>query len=112
VAQVQAADRLARPAAAQDVDSGGAAVAGHLRFETRDIYLKWLADSPNIEVAGSRAALRFSSLIGSSLIQIFPYALSIGIFPYLADMARQRDKQPLTDTLMGALRVCVFIFGP
>jgi peptidoglycan biosynthesis protein MviN/MurJ (putative lipid II flippase) len=27
-------------------------------------------------------------------------------------MARQRDKQPLTDTLMGALRVCVFIFGP
>jgi peptidoglycan biosynthesis protein MviN/MurJ (putative lipid II flippase) len=49
--------------------------------ETRDIYLKWLADSPTIRVAGSRAALRFSSLIGSSLIQIFPYALSIGIFP-------------------------------
>jgi putative peptidoglycan lipid II flippase len=80
--------------------------------ETRDIFLKRLADSPNIDVAGSRAALRFSSLISSSLIQIFPYALSIGIFPYLADMARQRDRQPLTDTLVGALRVCVFIFGP
>ncbi len=46
------------------------------------------------------------------MIQIFPYALSIGIFPYLADMARERDKQPLTDTLMGALRACFFFFLP
>jgi putative peptidoglycan lipid II flippase len=80
--------------------------------EGRDIYLQWLADARNIDVAGSRAALRFSRLIGTSLIQIFPYALSIGIFPYLADLARSRDRQPLTDTLMSALRVCVFAFTP
>ena len=87
-------------------------LVGIVVSEGRDIYIKRLADDPNIAVAGSRAALKFSSLIGSSLIQIFPYALSIGIFPYLADMARQRDRQPLTDTLMNALRVCFFVFAP
>jgi peptidoglycan biosynthesis protein MviN/MurJ (putative lipid II flippase) len=51
-------------------------------------------------------------LIGTSLIQIFPYALSIGIFPYLADMARNKDRQPFTDTFMSAMRVCIFTFGP
>ncbi len=92
----------------------GPLLLGIFVSETRDIYLKWLADNPRIEIEGSRAALNYSRLIGSSLIQIFPYALSIGIFPYLADMARNRsrDRQPLTDTLMGALRVCVFTFGP
>ena len=80
--------------------------------ESRGVFLFRLADSSGIDVPGSRAALKFSKLIGDNLIQIFPYALSIGIFPYLADMARSRDRQPFTDTLMSALRVCIFVFGP
>jgi len=81
--------------------------------ESRDIYRNWLADSPLIpDVEAGRAALRFSRLIGTSLIQVFPYALSIGIFPYLADLARDRDRQPFTDTIVSALRVCIFTFGP
>ena len=80
--------------------------------QLRDVYLFHVADDPRIMVEGSRTALKFSRLIGTSLIQIFPYALSIGLFPYLADMARQKDRQPLTETLVGALRVCFFLFLP
>lgn len=87
-------------------------IIGIVVSESRGIYLFRLADDPTIEVAGSRTALKFSRLIGTSLIQIFPYALSIGIFPYLADMARHKDRQPFTDTFMGAIRVCIFVFGP
>lgn len=90
---------------------------GVLTSEGRDVYRNYLADSPRITsggeiVEGSRAALKFSRLIVSSLIQIFPYALSIGIFPFLVDMATEKDKRGFTDTLIGALRVCVFVFGP
>lgn len=85
---------------------------GIMISESRGVYLFRLADAPSIAVEGSRTALKFSRLIGTSLIQIFPYALSIGIFPYLADMARDKDRQPFTDTFMSAMRVCVFVFGP
>jgi len=87
-------------------------ILGIVFSQLRDVYLFHIADDPRIMVEGSRTALKFSRLIGTSLIQVFPYALSIGIFPYLADMARQKDKQPLTDTLLGALRVCAFVFIP
>ena len=87
-------------------------VLGIVISESRGVYLMNLADTKSIGVEGSRTALKFSRLIGTSLIQIFPYALSIGIFPYLADMARNKDRQPFTDTFMSAMRVCVFVFGP
>lgn len=87
-------------------------VIGIVISESRGVYLFRLADAPSIGVEGSRTALKFSRLIGTSLIQIFPYALSIGIFPYLADMARDKDRQPFTDTFMSAMRVCFFVFGP
>ena len=93
-------------------------IVGVVTSEGRDIYRNYLADSPlilgaNGEVTeGSRALLKFSRAIISSLIQLFPYALSIGIFPYLADLARGTDKQPFTQTLVGALRACLFIFAP
>jgi putative peptidoglycan lipid II flippase len=85
---------------------------GIMVSEVRGIYLQRLAGDPSIQVEAGRAALKWSRIIGDNLIQIFPYALSIGIFPYLADLAREKDRQPLTDTLMGALRVCVFFFVP
>ncbi len=87
-------------------------ILGIVISESRGIYLFRLADDPSIGVEGSRTALKFSRLIGTSLIQIFPYALSIGIFPYLADMARDKDRQPFTDTFISAIRVCIFTFGP
>lgn len=88
-------------------------IVGIMVSELRGIYLQRLADSHLIvDTDAGRAALKWSRTIGDSLVQIFPYALSIGIFPYLADLARERDRQPLTDTLMGALRVCIFAFGP
>ena len=87
-------------------------IIGIVISESRGVYLMRLADIETIGIEGSRTALKFSRLIGSSLIQIFPYALSIGIFPYLADMARNKDRQPFTDTFMSAMRVCVFTFGP
>ena len=87
-------------------------VLGILVSEARGFYLVRLADDPSIDIAGSRLALKFSRIIGDNLIQIFPYALSIGIFPFLANLAREKDRQPLTDTLVGALRVCVFVFLP
>ncbi len=85
---------------------------GIIVSEARGFYLVRLADDPSIQIAASRAALKWSRIIGDNLIQLFPYALSIGIFPFLANLARERDRQPLTDTLMGALRVCVFVFVP
>ena len=85
--------------------------------EGRDMWIKRLADSPEIlvdgvRVAGSRTALNFSRTIGDALLKIFPYALSIGLFPYLAGLAQNKDRQPLTETLIGALRVCFFAFMP
>ena len=87
-------------------------LVGIVVSEGRDVFIKRLADSPLITVEGSRTALSFSRTIGDAFLQIFPYALSIGIFPYLADLAHNKDKQPLTDTLVGALRVCFFAFAP
>ncbi len=87
-------------------------VLGIVVSEARGVYLQRLADDKSIQVEAGRAALKWSRIIGDNLIQVFPYALSIGIFPYLADMARDKDRQPLTDTLMGALRVCFFTFAP
>ncbi|PQV64549.1 murein biosynthesis integral membrane protein MurJ [Abditibacterium utsteinense] len=85
---------------------------GILVSETRGFYLQYLADDPSTKIEAGRAALKWSRIIGDNLIQIFPYALSIGIFPFLADLAREKDRQPLTDTLLGALRICVFTFVP
>ena len=80
--------------------------------ETRGFYFLHLADDPSINIPASRLALKLSRVIPDNLIQLFPYALSIGIFPFLAGLAREKDRQPLTDTLMSALRVCFFVFVP
>ena len=80
--------------------------------EARGLYFVNLADDPSIKIEASRLALKFSRVIPDNLIQLFPYALSIGIFPFLANLAREKDRQPLTDTLVGALRVCFFAFVP
>ena len=80
--------------------------------EGRGFYLQYLADDPRVQSEAGRAALKWSRIIGDNLIQVFPYALSIGIFPFLADLARERDRQPLTNTLLGALRICIFVFVP
>ena len=87
-------------------------ILGIVVSEARGFYLVYLADDPSIEIAGSRIALKYARIIGDNLIQIFPYALSIGIFPFLANLAREKARQELTDTLMSALRVCVFVFVP
>lgn len=87
-------------------------ILGIIVSETRGFYLVYLADDPSIQIAASRLALKYSRIIGDNLIQVFPYALSIGIFPFLANLAREKDRQPLTDTLMGALRICIFVFVP
>jgi putative peptidoglycan lipid II flippase len=89
---------------------------GILVSEMRGIYLQRLAGMPEVQsasgVEAGRAAIKWSRTIGDALIQIFPYALSIGIFPFLAELARDKDRQPLTDALVGALRVCIFAFAP
>lgn len=90
----------------------GPLLIGIFISEARSIYVAALTDDSRIQVVAGLAALKWSRLIGDTLIQIFPYALSIGVFPYLADLARERAKQPLTDTLVGALRVCIFVFAP
>lgn len=87
-------------------------ILGIVISETRGFYLQRLADDPSIQIPASRFALKLSRLINDTFIQVFPYALSIGIFPFLADLARERDKQPLTDLIVRALRVCFFVFIP
>ncbi len=86
-------------------------VLGIVISEARGFYLLGLTG----EVAGSAAprfALKLSRLINDTFIQVFPYALSIGIFPFMADLARERDRQPLTELVVKALRVCFFVFVP
>ena len=87
-------------------------ILGIIVSEARGFYLVYLADDPSIQIPASRLALKYSRIIGDNLIQVFPYALSIGIFPFLANLAREKDRQPLTDTLMSALRICIFVFVP
>lgn len=79
--------------------------------ESRGFYLTALTG--NVETSDApRFALKLSRLINDTFIQVFPYALSIGIFPFLADLARERDRQPMTDLVVRALRVCFFVFVP
>ena len=87
-------------------------ILGIVVSEARGLYLVYLADDPSIQIPASRLAIKYSRIIGDNLIQLFPYALSIGIFPFLANLAREKDRQPLTDTLIGALRICIFVFVP
>ncbi len=87
-------------------------VLGIVISETRGFYLQRLADDPSIQIPASRFALKLSRLINDTFIQVFPYALSIGIFPFLADLARERDRQPLTDLVVRSLRICFFVFVP
>lgn len=79
--------------------------------ESRGFYLTWLTGLVTSSDA-PRFALKLSRLINDTFIQVFPYALSIGIFPFLADLARERDRQPMTDLVVRALRVCFFVFVP
>lgn len=79
--------------------------------ESRGFYLTALTGTVTSSEA-PRFALKLSRLIIDTFIQIFPYALSIGIFPFLADLARERDRQPMTDLVVRALRVCFFVFVP
>ena len=86
-------------------------VLGIVISESRGFYLTFLTGL----VSGNdapRFALKLSRLINDTFIQVFPYALSIGIFPFLADLARERDRQPMTDLVVRALRVCFFVFVP
>lgn len=91
-------------------------ILGIVVSEARGIYMSRLTGSDAVQMASGveagRAALKWSRTIVDALIQIFPYALSIGIFPYLAELAREKDKQPITDALMSALRICIFTFAP
>ena len=80
--------------------------------ESRGFYMSTLAVDDSIAFEAGRFALKISRLVGDTLIQVFPYALSIGIFPFLAEMARERDRQPLTDLVVRSLRVCFFVFVP
>ncbi|BCM91678.1 lipid II flippase MurJ [Abditibacteriota bacterium] len=86
-------------------------VLGIVVSESRGFFLTWLTGLVTSSDA-PRFALKLSRLINDTFIQVFPYALSIGIFPFLADLARERDRQPMTDLVVRALRVCFFVFVP
>ncbi len=86
-------------------------VLGIVISESRGFYLTWLTGLVTSSDA-PRFALKLSRLINDTFIQVFPYALSIGIFPFLADLARERDRQPMTDLVVRALRICFFVFVP
>lgn len=81
--------------------------------EIREVALLRLANDPSIGEGGRAALHKYARPPVEVFIQIFPYALSIGIFPYLAELAsKSQDRQRLTDVFVGALRVCVLVFLP
>lgn len=86
-------------------------ILGIVISESRGFYLTYLTGLVESSDA-PRFALKLSRLINDTFIQVFPYALSIGIFPFLADLARERDRQPMTDLVVRALRICFFVFVP
>jgi murein biosynthesis integral membrane protein MurJ len=88
-------------------------LVGILVSEIREVALLRLANDPSIGEGGRAALHKYARPPVEVFIQIFPYALSIGIFPYLAELAsKSQDRQRLTDVFVGALRVCAFVFLP
>jgi murein biosynthesis integral membrane protein MurJ len=88
-------------------------LVGILVSELREVFLLRLANDPSIGEGGRAALHKYARPPVEVFIQIFPYALSIGIFPYLAELAgKGTDRQHLTDVFVGALRVCAFVFVP
>lgn len=88
-------------------------LVGILVSEIREVALLRLANDPSIGEGGRAALHKYARPPVEVFIQIFPYALSIGIFPYLAELAsKSQDRQHLTDVFVGALRVCAFVFLP
>ncbi|MDW8365948.1 MAG: lipid II flippase MurJ, partial [Abditibacteriales bacterium] len=88
-------------------------LVGILVSEIRGVALLRLANDPSIGEGGRAALHKYARPPVDVFIQIFPYALSIGIFPYLAELAsKSQDRQHLTDVFVGALRVCAFVFLP
>ncbi|NCO34636.1 MAG: hypothetical protein AUJ92_14695 [Armatimonadetes bacterium CG2_30_59_28] len=87
-------------------------LAGIIVSEFRGMMMVKFANAPQIGEGGRAALNQYSRPLIDALIFIFPYAMSIAIFPYLSQLHVSKEKQAFTDTFMGALRVCAFFFIP
>jgi len=61
---------------------------------------------------GAISALSYSKKVVELPVLVFPYVLSIVVFPYFSEMAQASDRRELTALLAGSLRLITLVFVP
>ena len=61
---------------------------------------------------GFMSSLSYAKVVPDTLTLLVPYAVGVSIYPFFSDLAAKGDREGLTDTLMGAMRLIAFIFIP
>ncbi len=86
-------------------------VIGSVFAKFRDVYNNVYVMS-GAGLAGGVAAVYFGRSVVEALNSLFPYSLSVGMFPYLCEMAEKGDRKALGEMLDRSSRFMVFIFLP
>ena len=61
---------------------------------------------------GSVAGINYARGLVDTLVQLIPAAVGVAIYPFFSDQSAARGREAMTDTLMRALRMMVFLFVP
>lgn len=84
-------------------------LAGSLVAKVRDMLETQVA---SYGPEGTLATLGFAKKVVLTPVQIFPYALGIALFPFLAEWAVRQDRTRFTTAFLGAVRMMLFVFLP
>ena len=62
--------------------------------------------------SGSAASINYARVLVDTLVLLVPTAVGAAIYPFFSDQTAARDRTTMSETLMRALRMMVFLFVP
>ncbi len=82
---------------------------GIVSAKARDILVRTMG---SFLPAGQMSAIDWARRLGDFPVLLIPYALSIAIFPFLCDMAREDDRKAIGDSITSSLNALSLILVP
>ena len=61
---------------------------------------------------GSYSAIKYAKILCDMPVQFFPFVFGIALFPFIADLAAENNREKLKSMLMSATRMMILIFIP
>ncbi len=61
---------------------------------------------------GSYSAIKYAKTLCDMPVQFFPFVFGIALFPFIADLAAENNREKLKEMLMSATRMMILIFVP